>query len=84
MEKLKIGKHGIRHNGEYHRAFYSKGTLFNYPAGTISVYAKDYKPLPAALSPKNDSDYQSDYVVQDVARITPDHTLYSEFAKYAR
>lgn len=78
---VKILKHGIRHNGKYHRCFYSTAKLCNFPEGTITVYAWDYESLPVELAPVNNSDSMTDYFETDKVRIVPTHPLYSEFLK---
>ena len=79
MKMIKILKYGIEADGKYISCFYSDSQLINYPAGTITVYARDYKHLPAELNPENDSDMMTDYFEQDRARILPSHPLYNEF-----
>lgn len=84
LKDIRVLKHGIRYKGKYHRAWYSKGKLINHPEGTITVYARDYSPLPQVLKPQNDSDAMTDYFEKDRARIEPTHPLYNEFLKLAR
>jgi len=80
---LKFYFNGIKENGgKLQRCFYSDGQLVNHPAGTITIYGRDYSHFSPevckSLSVMNDSDYQSDYVVQDIIRVTPDHPMYAE------
>jgi len=82
--EIKFFKNAIKYNGKRIRVWYSKGELINYPKGTITIYAKDYGSqgsLPKELNPENDSDYQSDYVVQDRARIVPNSKYYQAVIK---
>ena len=65
---VSFGKKGVRHNGKYFPAHYSHGTLINGKEA-ITVYAKSLLVgLPAALSPSNDSDMQTDYFEKDRVR----------------
>lgn len=85
FKELRVLKHGMKLRGVYHRASYHMGELISYPKGTITVYAKDYRPgLPACLRPKNETDSQTDYFETDRAYITPDHPLYEAFLKQAK
>ncbi len=67
-------------DGKLQRAHYSNGALLHHPAGTLTIYAKDYAPLSAevraAFTVENDSELISDYIVQDVIRVEPTHPLY--------
>lgn len=80
---IKLYFNGIKEDGgKLQRCFYSDGQLFNFPAGTLTIYGRDYEHFSsgvrAAFAVQNDSDYQSDYVVQDHIRVTPDHPMYAE------
>ena len=82
---MKILKHGIKHDGKYIRCWYSTGALLHHPAGTITVYAKScLDKLPADLVPENDSDFITDYVVSDLARVFPGSKYYADFKKHVR
>lgn len=80
---IKFYFNGIKENGgKLQRCFFSDGQLINHPTGTITIYGRDYAhftpEIYKSLSVSNDSDYQSDYVVQDIIRVTPDHPMYAE------
>jgi hypothetical protein len=77
--KTKFVWNGIKVNGKLHRCSYSYGALLHHPEGTITIYAKDYTPLPKinGLTAENNSEYVSDYVVQDLVRVTPDNVHYA-------
>lgn len=60
---------------------YSGGQLINYPAGTITIYARDYDRFSAKVrscfAVQNDTDTQTDYFDNDRIRVIPSHPLYS-------
>lgn len=65
------------------RCFYSDGQLLNHPAGTLTIYARDYgidghfgPQMRAAFAVQNDSDSQTDYFETDCVRVLPTHPLY--------
>lgn len=64
------------------RVFYSDGALMNSPAGTITIYGRDYRSFSAeirdAFKVENDSDMMTDYFEQDRIRVTPDHPLFDQ------
>lgn len=71
-------------DGKLQRCHYSAGTyteLSGIPAGTITIYARDYSGFSGLVwetfSCKNDTDMQSDYFVKDTARVVPSHPLYA-------
>lgn len=72
---IKVGK-----QGKLQRAHYSDGCLCHYPAGTITIYAKDYSGFSAevadAFAIQNDTDIQTDYFEKDRIRVEPSHALY--------
>jgi hypothetical protein len=81
MAQLKFFWNGIKENGgKLQRCHYSGSQLVNHPAGTITIYARDYKAFSAgireAFKVDDDSDYATDYVVQEHIRVLPDHPLY--------
>lgn len=83
MDNLKFFYNGIKDNGgKLQTCFYSKGQLINYPAGTLTIYKKEYAPFTAgiqqAFTVHNDTEIESDYIVQDVIRVEPTHQLYGE------
>lgn len=75
---VKFVWNGIRVGGKLHRAFYSDGELRNHPAGTLTIYARDYGPLPRidGLNVQNDSDSMTDYFETDRIRVTPGNLHY--------
>jgi len=75
---IKFMWNGIKVDGQLYRAWYSGSKLINYPEGTITIYAKNYKHFPAisGLTIQNDSDIRSDYCENDRIRITPENSHY--------
>ena len=64
------------------KCHYSIGCIgSNFPAGTISIYASEYKHFSELVwncfAVKNDTDTQTDYFDQDKIRVIPSHPLYS-------
>jgi hypothetical protein len=84
---IKFMKHYVTDGVTRARVFYSLGHVYVKQAdGTrvlsecVSLYAKDYGATLSkieGLASSNDSDYQSDYVVQDVAHIFPESPMYA-------
>lgn len=67
--------------GKINRCFYCQGTYQNFPQGTITIHAKEYRFEPAArhhLNIENNTDTQTDYFEDDRARITPTNPLYPD------
>ena len=71
-------------DGKLQKCSYSAGTYTEasrIPAGTITIYGKDYKRFSsevcAAFEVKNDGDPYTDYVVDDTIRVTPSHPMFS-------
>ncbi len=62
-------------------AYYSLGNLYDYPADTLSINAKDYRGFSAEVRTcfhvRNNSDSYSDYHDHDHIRVCPNHPLYS-------
>jgi hypothetical protein len=62
------------------RAHYSDSQLNSYPAGTITIYARDYGGFSSKVrdcfSIQNDTDTQVDYFCKDTIRVIPQHPLY--------
>lgn len=60
--------------------WYSKGDLLTYPAGTITIYARDYNRFSQLVANcfavTNDTDTQVDYFDKDHIRVIPAHPLY--------
>ena len=69
-------------DGKLQKAFYSDGQLTNFPAGTLTIYAKDYRrfygDVAAAFAVENDSDSMTDYFEDDRIRVLPSHPLYPQ------
>lgn len=63
-------------------AWYSGGELLNHPAGTITIYARDYvgfsKEVHAQFTVENNTDSMTDYFEKDRIRVTPTHALYAQ------
>lgn len=61
---------------------YSDGELRSYPAGTISIYARDYSRFSDKVSEcfavQNDTDTMTDYFDSDRIRVIPSHPLYAQ------
>lgn len=79
---LRFFWNGIKANGgRLQLCSYSQGALLNSPAGTITIYKRDYVRFSAevreAFKVENDSDMMTDYFEQDRIRVTPDHPLYT-------
>lgn len=79
---LRFFWNGLKHNGgELFKCSYSAGQTINYPIGTVTVYAKDYKRFPASVAAcfhvENESDSQSDHFDDDKLRVCPNHPLYA-------
>lgn len=80
---VKFMWNGIKVDGKLYRAFYSDGQLINHPAGTITIYGRDYKSFPkiAGLTIHNNSDSMTDYFETDTIRVTPDNVHYAAVRK---
>ncbi len=79
---LKFYWNGIKDdNGKLQTCHYSAGMLIGHPAGTLTIYKREYSGfsagVKAAFAVENDTDIQSDYIVRDVIRVEPDHPLYA-------
>lgn len=64
------------------KCWYSDGEMRNHPAGTLTIYGRDYSgfsELVCACFPvQNDSDLQTDYFEKDRIRVIPTHPLYPQ------
>src|SRR5689334_92667 len=83
---LKFYWNGIKDNGgKLQTVSYSDSMLVNYPAGTITIYKREYtsfsEGIRKAFEVENNSDMQSDYFETDAIRVQPTHPLYVEVAK---
>ena len=62
------------------KAWFSSGELIGYPAGTITIYARDYsrfsQKVQACFRVQNDTDTMTDYFDSDRIRVIPSHPLY--------
>jgi hypothetical protein len=72
IRNAKLLKKGIRNldNGNYIPCWYNFGLRLRPDGSTheaVTIYARDYKPLPSGLQPVNDSDSRTDYFEQDRA-----------------
>lgn len=80
---VRIGKHGVRHEGKYYPAWYSLTG-----ADMITIYARKHCPgLPKALGEiENNSEMQSDYFEKDKVRLrrgTPAFEVMEKFMQGA-
>lgn len=68
--------------GKLQPCWYSDGELLRHPAGTITIYARDYCRFSAKVSAcfdvQNDTDSQVDYFDDDRIRVIPAHPLYAQ------
>ena len=83
---LKFYWNGIKDNGgKLQTCHYSAGMLINHPAGTLTIYKREYSGFSAgireAFAVSNDTDILTDYIVQDVVRVEPSHQLYGDVFK---
>ena len=75
---------GVKVDGVLYKGWYSNGPYnetSKLPAGTITLYAKDYAtdfPAIEGTSIENDSDLMSDYSEKDRMRIFPDSPYYAD------
>ncbi len=71
-------------NGALELCSYSNGTLTNYPEGTITIYARDYRRFSKEAARwfhvENESDSMTDYFDDDKIRVCPNHPLYNHVA----
>lgn len=62
------------------KAWFSDGQLTNHPAGTITIYARDYSrfssKVHACFAVENRTDIMTDYFDKDTIRVIPSHPLY--------
>lgn len=78
--EVKFMWNGIKVDGKLHKCYYSTSPLTHYPAGTITIYGKNYTDLPVieGLAIENDSDIMTDYFENDRIRVLPDSKYYAE------
>ena len=80
---LKFFYNGIKANGgKLQKASYSDGKLMNYPAGTITIYKKEYAgfsiEIAEAFEIDNQTDSQTDYFDKDKIRVVPFNAYYAQ------
>lgn len=68
--------------GALQKAWYSSGALHSFPAGTITIYGRDYTgfsaKVRACFKVENDTDTMTDYFDKDTIRVIPSHPLYEQ------
>lgn len=79
---LKFFYNGIKDSGgKLQRCWFSGSMLINHPAGTITIYKRDYSSFSdgvhAAFKVQNDTEIQTDYFEKDRIRVEPSHPLYA-------
>lgn len=79
---LKFYWNGIKDNGgKLQTCSYSDGPLTSYPAGTITIYKREYvrftQGIREAFTISNGTDIMTDYFETDMIRVQPTHPLYS-------
>jgi len=71
--------------GKLQLCTYHRGALLHHPEGTITIYGKRYRPFSSgvckAFEVKDDTEIQSDYIVNEHIRVMPNHPLYAEVLK---
>ena len=80
---LKFYWNGIKGvSGKLQRCSYSDAQLINFPAGTITIYAKSGVLFSAevrdAFKVENDSDAMTDYFEDDRIRVEATHPMFSQ------
>lgn len=85
MAHLKFFWNGIKgSDGKLQKCFYSDGALLHHPAGTITIYSREYshftKDIQEHFTVENDSDLMTDYFEKDRIRVLPTHPLYAQVA----
>lgn len=86
---MKFFYNGIKDSsGKLYKAWYNIGPLTNYPAGTITIYAKNYERFSAEIAQhfeiENDTVLQTDYFDNDKIRVQPSHPLYALVSEAAQ
>ena len=88
---VRLLKKGVRdlNTGAYTPCWYNVGSRIR-PGGStynaVTIYARDYKPLPSVLQPTNDSDSRTDYFEKDravFAEGTAEYNVLTNFLKAA-
>lgn len=82
MANLKFFYNGIKgSDGKLQKCYFweSRG---NFPEGTITIYAKEYKRFSAEVrehfTVENNTDSMTDYFEEDRIRVNPSHPLYAQ------
>lgn len=80
---LKFYYNGIKANGgKLQKASYSEGELRDFPAGTITIYKREYASfsieIAEAFAIENDTDSQTDYFDKDKIRVVPFNPYYAQ------
>ena len=64
------------------KCWYSASALLRHPAGTFTLYARDYRAfspeIAMAFKVENDTDIMTDYIQKDLIRVEPSHPLYGQ------
>ena len=83
MKKVKFGWNYMKVGDKKSLVWYSVGQLINFPAGTITIYARDYDGLPAVegLTIKNETDISTDYFEKDKIRVEPSSPFFPAVSK---
>jgi len=76
--EVKFMYNGIKIDGELFSGWYSKGKYRDLPAGTICIYARNYKHFPkiAGLNVVNNTETMIDYFEKDRIYVTPSNKHY--------
>jgi len=82
INNARILKKGVRdiNTGAYTPCWYSFGSRLRRDGSTyeaVTIYARNYKPLPTGLNPVNDTDLRTDYFEQDRATFLKDTPEYN-------
>lgn len=80
---LKFYWNGIKEDtGTLQLCTYHRGALHHHPEGTITIYGKRYRSFSQAVcqafTVQDDTEIQSDYIVNEHIRVLPTHPLYRE------
>ena len=75
---IKLLQNGVKdEKGNYTRVFYSMGNTRDHSSRCITIYARNYKDLPAELGKiENDSDIMTDYFENDSVVLEPGDKYY--------
>jgi hypothetical protein len=78
---LRFFYNGIKgSDGKLQKVHYSDGELIHFPAGTLTIYGKEYRrfsdEVRSEFTVENESDMMTDYCEDDRIRVEPSHPLY--------